>query len=93
MANRTNSNLASTSRQGVKSRFGTGLIKGCLKGFRLVKGDIVLPDFLGGRESEIFINQGNIDAISLGALDGRHVLGCIEKILELRTGYAPICSL
>jgi hypothetical protein len=26
-------------------------------------------------------------------LDGRHVLGCIEKTLELRDGHAPICSL
>jgi hypothetical protein len=25
-------------------------------------------------------------------LDGRHVLGCIEKILKLREGHAPICS-
>jgi hypothetical protein len=25
-------------------------------------------------------------------LDGRHVLGCIEKTLELRDGHAPICS-
>ena len=74
------------------SRFGTGLIQGLLKGFRLVEGDIVLPDFLGGRESEVFVDQGNIDAISLGALNGRHVLGCIEKILELRNGHAPICS-
>ena len=75
------------------SRFGRGLIQGYLKGFRLVESDVVLPDFLGGRESEVFVDQGNIDAISLGALDGRHVLGCIEKILELRDGHAPICSL
>jgi len=75
------------------SRFGTGLIQGFLKGFRLVEGDIVLPDFFGGRESEIFVDQGNIDAISLGALDGRHVLGGFAKILELREGHAPICSL
>ena len=74
------------------SRFGTGLIQGCLKGFRLVEGDIVLPDSLGWRESEIFVDQGNIDAISLGALNGRHVLGCLEKILKLRDGHAPICS-
>ena len=74
------------------SRFGTRLIQGFLKGFCLVEGDIVLPDFLGGRESEVFVDQGNIDAISLGALNGRHVLGCIEKILELRNGHAPICS-
>ena len=74
------------------SRFGTGLIQGLLKGFRLVEGDIVLPDFLGGRESEVFVDQGNIDALRLGALNGRHVLGCIEKILELRNGHAPICS-
>ena len=74
------------------SRFGTGLIQGFLKGFRLVEGDIVLPDFLGGRESEVFVDQGNIDALRLGALNGRHVLGCIEKILELRNGHAPICS-
>jgi len=67
------------------SRFGTGLIQSYLKDFRLVEGDIVL--------SEIFVDQGNIDAISLGALDGRHVLGCIEKTLELRDGHAPICSL
>jgi hypothetical protein len=75
------------------SRFGTGLIQSYLKGFRLVEGDIVLPDFFGGRESEIFVDQGNIDAISLGALNGRHVLGCIEKTLELHDGHAPICSL
>ena len=74
------------------SRFGTRLIQGFLKGFRLVEGDIVLPDFLGGRESEVFVDQGNIDALRLGALNGRHVLGCIEKILELREGHAPICS-
>ena len=74
------------------SRFGTGLMECGLKGFRLVEGDIVLPDFLGGRESEIFVDQGNIDAISLGALDGRHVLGGFAKILELREGHAPICS-
>lgn len=35
------------------SRFGTGLMKGGLKGFLLVQGNIVLPDFLGGRESDI----------------------------------------
>ena len=74
------------------SRFGTGLMECGLKGFRLVEGDIVLPDFLGGRESEVFVDQGNIDALRLGALNGRHVLGCIEKILELRNGHAPICS-
>ena len=74
------------------SRFGTGLMECGLKGFRLVEGDIVLPDFLGGRESEVFVDQGNIDAISLGALDGRHVLGGFAKILELREGHAPICS-
>ena len=74
------------------SRFGTGLIQGCLEGFRLVQGDIVLPDFLDGRESEVFVDQGNIDAISLGALDGRHVPGGSAKILKLREGHAPICS-
>jgi hypothetical protein len=26
-------------------------------------------------------------------LDGRHVLGGFAKILELREGHAPICSL
>ena len=74
------------------SRFGTGLMECGLKGFRLIQGDIVLPDFFGGRESKIFVDQGNIDAISLGALDGRHVLGGFAKILELREGHAPICS-
>jgi len=74
------------------SRFGTGLMECGLKGFRLVEGDIVLLDFLGRGESEIFVDQGNIDAISLGALDGRHVLGGFAKILELREGHAPICS-
>ena len=38
------------------SRFGTGLIQGYLEGFRLVQGDIVLPDFLDGRESEVFVD-------------------------------------
>ena len=74
------------------SRVGTGLMEGGLECFRLVEGDIVLPDFLGWRELEIFVDQGTIDAISLGALDGRHVLGCLEKTLELRDGHAPICS-
>lgn len=74
------------------SRFGTGLMEGGLKGFRLVQGDVVLPDFFGWRESEIFVDQGNIDAISLGALDGRHVLGGFAKFLELSEGHAPICS-
>lgn len=74
------------------SRFGTGLMEGGLKGFRLVEGDIVLSDFFGGRESKVFVDQGNIDAISLGALNGRHVLGGFAKILELREGHAPICS-
>jgi hypothetical protein len=75
------------------SRLRTGLIQGCLKGFRLDKGDIVLADSLGWRESEIFIDQGYIDTKCLGALDGRHVLGCLEKTLKLRDGHAPICSL
>ena len=35
------------------SRFGTGLMEGGLKGFRLVEGDIVLSDFFGGRESKV----------------------------------------
>ena len=74
------------------SRVGTGLMEGGLECFRLVQGHIVLPDFFGGRESEIFVDQGNIDAISLGALNGRHVLGGFAKFLELREGHAPICS-
>jgi hypothetical protein len=47
---------------------------------------------LDGRESEVFVDQGNIDTISLGALDGRHVPGGSAKILKLREGHAPICS-
>ena len=74
------------------SRLGTGLMEGGLKGFRLVECDIVLPNFFGGRESKVFVDQGNIDAISLGALNGRHVLSGLAKILELREGHAPICS-
>lgn len=74
------------------SRLGTGLMEGGLKGFRLVECDIVLPNFFGGRKSKVFVDQGDIDAISLGALNGRHVLGGFAKILELREGHAPICS-
>ena len=74
------------------SRVGTGLMEGSLECFRLVQGNIVLPDFLGRGESEVFVDQGNIDAISLGALNGRHVLGGFAKFLELREGHAPICS-
>ena len=74
------------------SRFGTGLMEGALKSFRLVQGDIVLADFFGGRGSKIFVDQGNINTISLGALDGRRELGGFSKILELRWGHAPICS-
>jgi len=74
------------------SRFVTGLMEGGLKGFRLVEGNIVLPDFFGGRESKVFVDQGNINAVSLGALNGRHVLGGLAKILKLREGHAPICS-
>ena len=72
-------------------RLGTGLVEGGLKGLGLFKGDIVLPD-LGGREPEIFVDQENIDAISLCALDGRHARCDFEKIIELRDGHAPICS-
>ena len=74
------------------SRLGTGLMEGGLKGFRLVECDIVLPNFFGGRESKVFVDQRDIDAISLGALNGRHVLSGLAKILELREGHAPICS-
>ena len=40
------------------SRLGTGLIQGCLKGFRLVESDIVLADSLGWSEKEIFVDHG-----------------------------------
>jgi hypothetical protein len=84
MADRTKSTLASTSPQAMDSRFGTGLMEGGLKGLRLVEGDIVLSDFFGGRELKVFVDQGNINAMSLGALNGGHVPGGFAKILEHR---------
>ena len=73
------------------SRLGTGSIEGSLEGFGLVEGDVVLPDFLRGREPEVFVDQGNIDSESLGAFDGRHVPCRFVKRLELLDSHAPIC--
>ena len=38
------------------SRLGTGSVEGSLEGLGLVEGDVVLPDFLRGREPEVFVD-------------------------------------